>query len=183
MNLNEIEIRIANQKDFTKIMEVEKLAFGSDDEAKLVSDLLEDHSAKPTLSLLALYKNEAIGHILFTKASVEKYEKSVIHLLAPLAVKSEFQKRGVGGLLIQKGLELLKKIGTELVFVLGHKTYYPKYGFIPDAKSLGFQAPYPIPEKDADAWMVQSLTEDGLVKIKGAIKVADKLMKPDYWKE
>ena len=75
MSLNEIEIRIANKKDFTNIMEVEKLAFGSDDEAKLVSDLLEDNSAKPALSLLAFYKNEAIGHILFTKASIEKSEK------------------------------------------------------------------------------------------------------------
>jgi putative acetyltransferase len=183
MNLKEIVIREANESDFNAVMEVEKLAFCEDGEANLVCDLLSDKSAEPILSLLAFYKNKAIGHILFTKALIENNDSNLIHLLAPLAVLPEFQRMGIGGLLINGGLEMLKEKGSELVFVLGHKAYYPKYGFIPDAKKLGFLAPYPIPEKDADAWMVQSLTEDGLKKLSGKIMVADKLMKPEYWRE
>jgi len=183
MKISEIEISLANEAVFKKVMEVEKLAFGSDEEANLVADLLNDKSARPIFSLLAFYKKEAVGHILFTKASVENQDKPMVHLLAPLAVKPEYQKKGIGGLLIEKGLQILKEYGSELVFVLGHKTYYPKYGFIPDAGSHGFSAPYPIPQKNADAWMVQSLSKNGLDKYNGSIKVANKLMKPEYWLE
>ena len=44
--------------------------------------------------------------------------------------------------------------GVELVFVLGHPDYYPRHGFKP-AGALGFEAPYPIPDKNVNAWMVQ----------------------------
>ena len=47
-------------------MEVEKLAFGYDKEAELVAELLADNTTKPIVSLLAFYKDEPIGHILFT---------------------------------------------------------------------------------------------------------------------
>lgn len=183
MNNYEINIRETNSEDFFEIMEVEKLAFGSDDEAKLVADLFSDKSAEPNLSLLAFYKKEAIGHILFTRAYIEDNQKPLIHLLAPLAVKPEFQNKGIGGLLIREGLNLLKQRGSELIFVLGHKTYYPKHGFLPFAEKQGFPAPYPIPEKDADAWMVLSLTENGLDDHSGTIRCADKIMKPQYWRE
>lgn len=183
MNLNEIEIREATGSDFNKVMEVEKLAFGTKEEVNLVADLLEDKSAEPILSLLAFNENRAVGHILFTRAYLIDIKQPLIHLLAPLAVKPEFQRKGVGGFLIRKGLEMLKEKGSELVFVLGHKAYYPKYGFITDAAGLGFYAPYPIPEKDADAWMVQSLTATGLNDYGGYVKCADKLMKQEYWRE
>lgn len=183
MNVENIIIREATNADFDAVMQVEKLAFGQDAEANLVADLLSDKSAKPHLSLLAFSEDEAIGHILFTKASIKTSDKPLMHLLAPMAVSPDFQRVGVGGLLIRTGLEILRQKGSELVFVLGHKTYYPKYGFMPDAGKLGFSAPYPIPEKDADAWMVQALSPDALRKYKGKIQVADKLMKPEYWVE
>tara|TARA_R110000765_G_scaffold426037_1_gene540453 strand:- start:58 stop:387 length:330 start_codon:yes stop_codon:yes gene_type:complete len=108
---------------------------------------------------------------------------TLVRILGPLAVKPQYQSRGVGGKLIKKGLEILKEKSSELVFVLGHKKYYPKYGFIPDAGKLGFAAPYPIPTKDANAWMVQSLTPKGLEYNHGKIRCADELNKPEHWKE
>ena len=184
MTLQNIQIREAVNTDFCNIMDIEKQAFGSEEEAILVADLLEDKSASPIVSLLAFYKNEAIGHILFTRAYVSHRESPhMAYILAPLAVKPDFQKKGVGGQLIKAGLNILREKGCELVFVLGHKAYYPKYGFIPDAKSLGFPAPYPIPDKDADAWMVQPLTPDGLKTSQGIVRCADQLDKPEYWKE
>ena len=43
-----------------------------------------------------------------------------------------------------EGLKQLAESGVDLVFVLGHPGYYPKFGFRP-AGALGFEAPYPIP--------------------------------------
>ncbi|NQU86117.1 MAG: N-acetyltransferase, partial [Mariniphaga sp.] len=135
MNIKNIQIRKTVKSDFNDIMEVEKLAFGYDKEAELVAQLLENKTATPILSLLAFSKNEAVGHILFTKVMLEGNNNSpLMHILAPLAVKPGFQKKGIGGLLIKEGLKILKEMGAEIVFVLGHMDYYPRYGFIPDAE-------------------------------------------------
>ena len=125
-----------------------------DKEAELVRVLLVDPSAKPFLSLLT-FKDKAVGHILFTTARVTKtQDTALISILAPLAILPDFQKQGIGGRLIERGLKLLSKSGIDLVFVLGHPEYYPRYGFKP-AGYLGFEAPYSIPDEHADAWMVQ----------------------------
>jgi putative acetyltransferase len=147
MNSNNIQIRETIANDFDAIMEVEKEAFGYDKEAKLTADLLSDKTGEPMVSLLAFYDDEPVGHILFTRAYFsEQTEQPLMHILAPLAIKPEYQRQGIGGLLIKAGIEKLQAIGSHIVFVLGHEEYYPKYGFILDADSLGYPAPYPIPE-------------------------------------
>ena len=184
MKFDEIEIRETTTDDFRDIMEVEKLAFGYEKEAKLVADLLQDKSAEPIVSLLALYKGEAIGHILFTKAYLEGNSGSpLIHILAPLAVKPEYQRKGIGGMLIKKGLAILQEKGSKLVFVLGHKEYYPKYGFKPYATQMGYPAPYPIPDEYSEYWMVQSISEDGMSIGKGKVCCADVLDAPEHWRD
>ena len=184
LNIEKLEIRITNQNDFNDIMEVEEQAFGSVDEAKLTADLLSDKTAEPNLSLLAFYDGEAVGHILFTRAYIgQKHSTPVTHILAPLAVKPKFQKMGIGGKLIKEGIKILKDRGTEIVFVLGHIEYYPKHGFIPDANSLGFPAPYPIPEEVKDAWMVQPLGDTDLKLFSGNVICAEMMDKPECWRE
>ncbi len=183
MNLKEIKILEATEKDFNSIMDINRQAFGEEDEAELVNNLLNDKSAEPIVSLIALMDSKVIGHILFTKLTIDKNPLPLIYLLAPMAVKPECQNMGIGGMLIKEGLKKLKEMEVEMVFVLGHKEYYPKYGFIPDAEKLGFAPPYPIPAKDADAWMVQALNQKGLSQEKGQIICADKLMKAEYWRE
>lgn len=103
-------------------------------------------------------------------------------ILAPLAVIPDFQKLGIGGKLIETGLEILSKSGTDLVFVLGYPEYYTRFGFKP-ATCLGFEAPYPIPAKHADAWMVQSLSQDVIGSVSGKVVCANTLNKPEYWRE
>jgi len=183
-NIN-IQIRETNSSDFNDIMIVEERAFGYVKEAKLTADLLKDCTAKPIVSLLAFNGNEAIGHILFTRVYIDEMniEQPLMHILAPLAVIPEYQKQGVGGLLIQEGLRRLTELGTQLVFVLGHMDYYPKFGFIPDAKKIGFSAPYPIPNEYSNAWMVQSLTPKGFVIDKGNVICSNELNKPEHWRE
>lgn len=178
-----MEIRETTAKDLEDILNVERLAFGYEKEAELVSDLLNDPSAKPILSLLAFEDGKAVGHILFTRAElINTSDKVNVSILAPLAVLPDYQKQGVGGKLIRKGLEILKKRDVELVFVLGHPAYYPKYGFNP-AGIKGLHAPYPIPEEHADAWMVQELKTGVIGTVKGEVKCSDELNKPEHWRE
>lgn len=184
MELTDIQIRETEVNDYTDIMEVEEQAFGYAKEAKLTADLLQDTTAEPILSLLAFREHEAIGHILFTRAYVDDMaSQPLLHILAPLAIKPAFQKQGIGGMLISEGLKRLQKMGSEMVFVLGHMEYYPKFGFIPDAKKLGFSAPYPIPAEYANAWMVQSLNPKGFVINQGKVICANELNKLEHWRE
>ena len=176
-------IREALDSDLSNILHVECRAFGQDDEANLVKELLNDPSAKPILSLIALDDSRTVGHILFTSAHLTNTQiTSSIALLAPLAIVPDAQKQGIGGQLIKRGLQLLSNSGVDLVFVLGHPEYYPRFGFTP-AGHLGFEAPYPIPDKDAAAWMVQALKPDIIGTVSGKVVCSDKLNKPEYWRE
>ena len=185
VNIDNIEIRETGKDDFEDIMMVEERAFGYDKEAKLTADVLGDRTAQPLLSLLAFHGNKAVGHVLFSRAYIDemKDSQSLFHILAPLAVIPEYQKQGVGGLLISEGLKRLKESGSEMVFVLGHVEYYPKYGFIPGAGKMGYAAPYPIPEKYANAWMVQSLKDDEFSIKHGKVFCCAELNKPEHWRE
>ena len=181
--MNELLIREAVETDLNDVLQIERLAFGYEKEADLVRELLHDPSAKPVLSLLAFQKDRALGHILFTTAQLSGSQDSAsIVILAPLAIVPDAQKQGIGGKLIEKGLELLSKSGVDLVFVLGHPEYYPRYGFKP-AGNLGFEAPYPIPYVHANAWMVQALRSGVIGTVGGKVICADALDKPEHWRE
>jgi putative acetyltransferase len=181
--IKKLQIREALETDLNDVLLIERLAFGYDKEAMLVRDLLHDPSAKPVLSLLAFQKDRAVGHILYTTARLFGIKDTAsIVILAPLAIVPDAQKQGVGGRLIEQGLELLSKSGVDLVFVLGHPEYYPRYGFKP-AGSLGFEAPYPIPNEHAGAWMVQALRSGVIGTVSGKVICADALNKPEHWRE
>ncbi|MEP0324450.1 GNAT family N-acetyltransferase [Bauldia litoralis] len=177
-------IREANDNDDDDVLAIERRAFGRDGEAELVRDLLRDPSAAPRLSMLAFERTRPVGHLLFTAVTLDGAKQPVAAaLLAPLAVVPEAQNRGCGTRLVEDGLARLEVSGVGLVFVLGHPTYYPRFGFTP-AERLGFAPPYPIPAKDADAWMVRSL-RDGQPPAASSVRVAvaHALAKPEYWRE
>ncbi len=175
-------IRETTDADLNDILFVEREAFNSNKEADFTRDMLADPSAKPLLSLLAFVEGQPAGHILFTKGHLSGNRSIKVSFLAPLAVIPKFQKQGIGGELIKKGLELLSKSHVDLVFVLGHPTYYPRHGFSPAGK-LGFETFYPILEKNADAWMVLALSPNIIGHASGKVICCDALQKPELWRE
>ena len=181
-----MEIRKAKESDRKEILNVHNQAFGKEkgpEIAKLVDDLLKDKTAMPILSLVAIENEKIIGHILYTKATITQTELSVsTQILAPLAILPNQQKKGIGEKLINEGIKQIKKNGTELVFVLGHPSYYPRCGFSP-AGEKGFEAPYPIPEEHAAAWMVQSLNGNALESANGKVQCSNVLNEPQHWRE
>ena len=176
-------VRETCDADLKDILSVLREAFNNPKEASLVNDILNDPTAKPMLSLMAFVNNQAAGHILFSNAGVSNNPENLrFSILAPLAVKPQFQKQGVGQALIKQGLKILSDSGVDVVFVLGHPTYYPRCGFTPAGK-FGVVAPYPIPEKVADAWMVQGLRSGVLSCASGTVSCCDALDKLEHWRE
>jgi putative acetyltransferase len=175
-------IRETKDADLNDILFIEREAFNSHKEADITKDMLADPTAKPLLSLIAYVENHPAGHILFSKAHISSTRNVMVSFLAPLAVIPQFQKHGIGGALIKKGLELLSQSGVDLVFVVGHPTYYPRHGFTPAGK-LGFEPTYPIPEEVADAWMVQALRPGIIGAVSGKMICCDALNKPELWRK
>lgn len=178
-----LKIKNATDSDLKDVLRIHTEAFGQNQESNLVKELLNDGSARPLVSLLAIDKEKAVGHVLFTTVRITGNEGAIsAMILAPLAILPDAQGKGAGGTLIREGLRQLSELKIDLVFVLGHPGYYPRFGFRP-AGSRGLEAPYPIPEKNAAAWMVQELKPGVIGNVHGKIICADTLNEPEHWQE
>jgi len=177
-----LNIRETTPDDIKDILYVEREAFNRDWEANITKDMLSDPSAEPRVSLLAYIENQPVGYILFTRGYIEGNPRVEVSFLAPLAVIPSFQKQGVGGALIKEGVKRLSKMGVDLVFVIGHPQYYPRFGFAPASK-LGFHPTYPLPAEVADEWMVMALRPNIIGSTSGKVICCDVINKPEVWNQ
>ena len=144
-----IEIRQESQKDYEEVYMTVKTAFetaehSDGNEQDLVVALRNSDSFIPELSLVAVKEDKIVGYILFTKIKIENHEEIA---LAPLAVLPEYQKQGIGSMLIEQGHKIAKQLGYHYSIVLGSENYYPKFGYIP-AIQYGIQAPFNVADEN-----------------------------------
>ena len=136
-----ISVRFERPDDAAGIRETNELAFESPLEADLVDALRGSVDCR---SLVATINEQIVGHILFTPVSLEPPIDVRIAGLAPMAVRPQYQRRGVGGQLILAGLDECRRSGYSAVVVLGHPEYYPRFGFAP-AHTFGLTCEFPSP--------------------------------------
>jgi putative acetyltransferase len=159
-------IRREQPGDAPQIREVNQQAFGRPIEADIVDALRE--SGCPFLSLVAQVGNRVVGHILFTPVTVETAEGPLQGMgLAPMAVLPQYQRRGIGSLLAQRGIAEVRSDGYPFIVVLGHPDYYPRFGFEP-ASRYGLACQYEgVPD---EAFMVLVLEEAALKNAAGVVR-------------
>jgi putative acetyltransferase len=142
---------------------VNERAFGGKEEADLVDKLRSDGDA--LLSMVAELKDQTVGHILFSRMWIDTGAASISAVaLAPVAVLPEHQKNGIGADLIHRSLDLLRDRGEEIVIVVGHPTYYPRFGFS-TAKARSLENPFP-----AEAFMAMELSPGALDNVRGKVR-------------
>jgi len=157
-----IDIRAERTADLEAIRTVNTLAFGQDQEARIV-DALRDNDGV-LLSLVAVHETQVVGHILFSPASIEAHGRSIAGAaLGPMAVLPAWQRQGIGGQLIETGLRMLRDLACPFVIVLGHPDYYPRFGFAP-ANSRAVRCQWDVPD---EAFMLLVLDS----AMSGALKV------------
>ena len=126
-----IRVRPQTPADAAAVRGVNEAAFAQPLEATLVERLLA--SCPGAVSLVA-DDGEVVGHILFTTVTVDMGGRQVEGMgLAPMAVRPDRQRQGVGSTLVRHGLDVLRARGCPFVIVLGHPSYYPRFGFVPAA--------------------------------------------------
>ena len=167
MNPRETAFRSTTPEDRDQMLSVHRDAFGEEGEiiSSLVAEMLDDPTAEPIHSFVSERNGTIVGHVLFTAVRVESSEVPA-QILAPLAVSTEHQKSGLGTKLVNEALTQLESQGIALVFVLGYPDYYTRFGFVP-AGAQGFDAPYPILPKNADAWMSRNSSQERSNATKG----------------
>jgi putative acetyltransferase len=149
-------VRPETPSDYETIDELLRSAFGGADESELVRLIRASDNYVPDLTLVAEENGQVVGHIMFSYISLKGDEEFRVLALAPMAVTPERQRRGIGGALVEAGLERAEERGEPLVILVGHPTYYPRFGF-ETASRYGIEPPSAdIPDA---AFMVRRLSQ------------------------
>ena len=159
-----IEIREERESDADAVREVNDRAFGQDLEGRIV-DALRSNGAV-TLSLVATLHGRIVGHILYSPIAIGD---AIGAALGPMAVLPEHQREGIGGRLIEEGRRRLEANGCPFVIVLGHDTYYPRFGFV-RASVHGITCQWEVPDS---VFMIQVLDESTMARTSGMAKYRD----------
>jgi putative acetyltransferase len=132
-------IRRERPSDAEAVFAVHAGAFDTPLEANLVTALRADPGWLPPLSLVAEAAGEVVGHVVCTRADIAGRPALG---LGPLGVLPARQRTGVGAALTHAVLAAADALDEPVVVLLGHTTYYPRFGFVP-AASLGIRPPDP----------------------------------------
>jgi putative acetyltransferase len=137
----EIIVRPERTTDYLRIAEINALAFAAYvpepqnrtfiSEFMLVDTLRHSANYDPELSLVAELDGEVIGHVFFYPFQMLVGGEALLSVsLGPIAVDPAHQKAGVGGALIEHGHRVAREKGYAFAFLLGHPSYYPRFGYI-----------------------------------------------------
>lgn len=161
-----LAIRNERRGDEAQIYEVNLRAFGRKEEADIVNVVREAYPER--VSLVAEQDEGIVGYALFTPATIEDGDKRLVGTtLAPLAVLPEYQKTGVGSALMRAGLDAVRSAGEPFVVLVGHPTYYPRFGF-ERASKYGLACEYSqVPD---DAFMIVVLDPQRMQGVKGTVR-------------
>ncbi|WP_300396692.1 N-acetyltransferase [Henriciella sp.] len=138
--MRDLWIRPAREEDAAAIAALNDDAFGTPDEARILAQLAEDGDS--LASLVAHDDREILGHIQFFRILVDG--RDIAAGLGPMSVSPERQGRGIGRGLIKLGMTMMEGQARQLIFVLGHMDYYPKFGFSADVAAR-YEAPWSGP--------------------------------------
>jgi putative acetyltransferase len=153
-----IEIREERPADIAAVRDVNNRAFGQDLEGRIV-DALRSNGAV-VLSLVATLNDRVVGHILYSPVTIGDATGAG---LGPMAVLPEHQREGIGGRLIDEGRRRLEAQSCPFVIVVGHDTYYPRFGFV-RASVHRITCEWEVPD---EAFMVQVLDKSTMAGVAG----------------
>jgi putative acetyltransferase len=157
-----IEIREERADDVPAVRDLNRRAFGQDQESNIVDALRANGAA--LLSLVATVNDRVVGHIMYSPVTVGGNVNGAG--LGPMAVVPEYQRQGVGSKLMEAGNRKLKNMGCPFIIVVGHAEYYRRFGFRP-ASEHGIKCEWDVPD---DVFMLLVLDEAKMEGVSGLAK-------------
>lgn len=169
-----------NQKEVTNLFTSVFTSSEGEKEGKLIGSLTSELSSNidnQEIICLGTYENESIiGSIFFTRLRFN--EVIQIYMLAPVAVSTQHQGKGVGQALINFGLNELKNRSVAVAITYGDPSFYSKVGFQTLSENI-IQAPLEL--SMPEGWLGQSLTEEPISTISERPRCVKEFNDPVYW--
>ena len=166
-----IIIRQEQPKDHATVFQIVEKAFkemkySSHTEQFIVEKLRKSDAFIPELSLVAELEGQLVGYIILSKIQIDNGNQLFDALsLGPVAVLPKLHQQGIGGQLIRKAHKIAKSLSHEIIILLGHKDYYPRFGYEMTNKH-GIELPFnSAPENCMVLW----LNPDSLKNVSGKV--------------
>ena len=178
--MNHIILNSNRKKEIAKLFTSVFTSSEGIKEGKLIGNLASELSSNidnENIICLGTYdKKSLIGCIFFTLLHFNN--DILVYMLAPVAVSTKHQRKGVGQALINYGLNMLKERSVDIAITYGDPNFYSKVGFEPLSENI-IQAPLKlsIPE----GWLGQSFTDTPIPLIKEHPTCVSEFNNPIYW--
>jgi putative acetyltransferase len=160
-------VRSMRTNEFHDVRQVAVSAFGDDESLGVLLDELRSSWAwEDELCFVAEVDGEIVGQVLYTHGFVDAPNRLLdVLVLSPVGVRPDLQRQLIGTGLIVESLRTLRTREEPLVFLEGHPSYYPRFGF-QRASTMSFTPPstripdaafmvYPLP--NYEPWMTGAL--------------------------
>lgn len=126
-----IEIRPEERADQRAIFDITQAAFdgkpyADGTEAPIIDQLRKDGDL--SISLVALVESDVVGHVAFSPATIGEASNSW-YGVGPVSVTPSLQRRGIGQVLMNSGLEKLRARNANGCVLIGDPNYYRRFGF------------------------------------------------------
>ena len=142
----------------------------------LVSKLSSGIDNQEIIGFGAYGEETIIGAIFFTRLRFK--EEIQVYLLAPVAVSTEHQGKGVGRALIGYGIDELKNRFVDVIITYGDPSFYSKVGFQSLSEKI-IRAPLKL--SMPQGWLGQSLRKEPFKTINGRPTCVKEFNDPAYW--
>lgn len=143
----------------------------------LVTDMLTSLASDDIHVFSAIENGELLASIIFTRMTYADDTRSVF-ILAPVAVATAHQGKGLGQRLINHALQALLDGGVDVALTYGDINFYSKVGFAHITKA---DAQPPLPLQYPEGWLGQTLTKRPFFPLKGPSKCVVPLDDPRHW--
>ena len=162
-------VRMERPDDIDAVRRINEKAFRDTAEAKIVDTLRVE--CPDAVSLVAVEEDEVLGHIFYSPVFFGEGGPSIRGMgLAPMAVRPDRQRQGIGSMLVRAGNVVVRDRGYPFIIVLGHPGYYPRFGFEP-ASRHGLSCQWEgVPD---EAFMVLILDEAAMAGVSGTARYRD----------
>ena len=143
----------------------------------LARRLIEETPAEDLRVVTAWEDGTLVGGIFFTRLTYEGDPRTVF-MMAPVAVATAHQGKGIGQRLITQGLDALRQEGVDIAVTYGDPAFYGCVGFKPVSEA---ELPAPRPLGQPEGWIAQSLTDAPLTPVRGPSRCVAAFDDPALW--
>jgi len=165
-----IVLRLEEEKDYKETEFLTREAFWDVykpgcNEHVVVHNLRSSKGFIKELDYVACDNYKIIGNIMYSESKVTDGNKVNEELicLGPVSVLPEFQKKGIGSLLIKRTIEKARELNYKGIFLYGNPQYYSRFGFI-NAEKYHLKTSEGL---NGDFFMVLELGKDSLNGVEG----------------